>query len=870
MRLGRPGLRRWQVARSESALVPPMGTAEPGRDRRIPALAGAEHGLIDLLRRYSPREGWATLAILWGLVLVVGVTIQQAEWTDTPGMILIVLLSSLAGLALAKARWPWPVLIVLGLALGVVIVYWQASRLVQDETFIGSIRQTALRLNDWYQAAVSGGISTDLMPFSMALLGGGWLLGFFSTWFLFRRRYVWPALILGGLALFTHISFLPSERIASFFVFVALSMLLIVRMGFVHSRIGWGDAGTRFSAASAWVTMAAALVLSALVLAIAASIPLNVYVSKTVASVWTQARTPVSTLESGLSRLVTGIASKKNIHGRPFGDNLPFLGPINFNGEVVFMADTEYPSYWLSRTYSEYTPKGWVAGETKEVKVGPETVPPPQGDALKRTAVPQSLMVHFDSTSLLAGGNLEWLNREATIEVLSPKSFEIGMADPSGEADFPADVQALATELRTKLSSPLVSFVESEVAKLIPDDLVVTHIDYSQAGGKPQVDSVTLQRKESISPDVVSFEFNQQLIRGETYDMVSLVSTATNEDLRRAGRDYDASITDHYLQLPGDLPERVRELARRLTGTADTTLDKARAIETYLRGESFTYSQDIESPPTDSDGVDHFLFETRTGYSDYFASAMAVMLRSVGVPARLAAGYAPGEFDEASGLNAVRDSDSHAWVQVYFPEFGWIDFEPTPAWPDPYRQIGRPASGGQIVATADVPDQEAAEFQGFVFPAQLSAIGLGVEGGFEGEDRGIDVVRMIVLPIIAVIVALLVVVAALQALWNLALRGLALEQQIYAKMARLGGLAGVGRYDSQTPREYASSLAATLPGVAGEAALVATRYSAVTYGAPASSSVDDYPLRLAWKLIRGALVGRIARRLVPRGWGQSD
>ena len=857
------------MARSEGVLTPPAGTAATGHERGL-SLAGARHALIDLLSRYSPREGWATLAILWGLVLVVGVTIQQAEWTDTPGMVLIVLLSSLAGLALAKVRWPWPVLVVLGLALGVVIVYWQASRLVEDESFTGSIHQTALRLNDWYQAAVSGGISTDLMPFSMALLGGGWLLGFFSSWFLFRRRYVWPTLILGGLALFTHISFLPSERVASFFIFVALSMLLLVRMGFVHSQIGWRDTGTRYSAAWGWVTVAAALSLSAVVLAIAASIPLNVYVSKTVANVWTQARTPVASLESGLSRLVTGIASKKNIHGRPFGDNLPFLGPINFNGEVVFMADTEYPSYWLSRTYSEYTPKGWVAGETREVKVGPETVPPPQGDALKRTAVPQSLLLQFDGTSLLAGGNLEWLNREATIEVLTPKSFEISMADPGGEVDFPADVKALATELRTRLSSPVVSFVESEVAKLIPDDLVVTHIDYSQPGGKPRVDSVTLQRKESISPDVVSFEFDEQLISGETYDMVSLVSTATNEDLRRSGTEYDASITDHYLQLPGDLPERVRELAGRLTRTADTPLDKARAIETYLRGESFTYSQDIEAPPTDSDGVDHFLFETRTGYSDYFASSMAVMLRSVGIPARLAAGYAPGEFDEASGLNAVRDSDSHAWVQVYFPEFGWIDFEPTPAWPDPYRQIGRPARGGQIVDAAEAPDQEFAEFQGFVFPAQLSAIGLGVEGGFEGGDSGIDVMRVVVLPIIFVIVALLLVVAALQVLWNLAQRGLALEQQVYAKMARLGGLAGVGRSTSQTPREYASSLAAALPGVAGEAALVATRYSAVTYGGPASKSVDDLPLSLAWKRIRGALVVRIVRRLVPRRRTRSD
>ena len=817
-----------------------------------------------LLRHYSPSEGWATLAILWGLVLVVAVTIQQADWTETPGLILIVLTSSLAGLGLAKVRWPWPVLVALGLLLGAAVVYWQTSRLAADDTFTGSMRETAIRLNDWYQAAVSGGISTDLMPFSMALLGAGWLLGFVSSWFLFRRRYVWPTLILGGLALFTHISFLPNELVASFFVFVALSMLLLVRMGFVHSQARWRETGTRYSAVWGWASVGAALVLSAAVLAIAAAVPLNVYVSRTVANVWTQARTPVATLESGLGRLVTGIASKKNIHGRPFGDNLPFLGAINFNGDVVFMADTEYPSYWLSRTYSQYTPMGWLAGETTEVTVGPDSVPPPQADALKRTAVAQSLLVNFDSTSLLAGGSLEWLNRVATVEVLSPKTFEISMTDTSGDSEFPPDVQTLASELRTRLGSPVVSFVESEVARLIPDDLVVTHIGYSQPAGRPQVSSVTLQRKESTSPDVVSFAFDDDLIAGETYDMVSLVSTATTADLRRAGSEYDSTITDHYLQLPGELPARVGDLASRLTRTAPTPADKARAIEAYLRGDSFTYSQDIEAPPTDADGVDHFLFESRTGYSDYFASAMAVMLRSVGVPARLAAGYAPGEFDDATGLNAVRDSDSHAWVQVYFPEFGWIDFEPTPAWPHAQRQIGRPASVGQLAEPGEFPEQEPSDFLGFVFPAQLSAIGLGGEGGFDGEEAGIDAVRLIALPIIAVLVALLIAVALVQVLWNLSLRGLSQEQQTYAKMARVGGMAGVGRRASQTPMEYAHAIASALPAAGSDAAYVADRYAGSTYGPGSDAATEDDKLGAAWKRLRGQMAARIARRLVPR------
>jgi hypothetical protein len=370
----------------------------------------------------------------------------------------------------------------------------------------------------------------------------------------------------------------------------------------------------------------------------------------------------------------------------------------------------------------------------------------------------------------------------------------------------------------------------------------------------------------------VSFEFDQQLLESESYDMVSLVSTASDDDLRRAATDYGSSITDHYLQLPVDLPDRVGELAARLTQTADTPLDKARAIEAYLRGPSFVYSQDVDAPPTQADGVDHFLFESRTGYSDYFASSMAVMLRTVGVPARMAAGYAPGQFDAQSGRNAVRDSDSHGWVQVYFPDFGWIDFEPTPAWPDPSRQVGRPASsvgeGGATLVETPAPTQP----EGFQFPAEIGLTGLGLEGGFERGPESFDFLRLVVAPIIAVIIALLVVVAVLQVLWNLGVRGLVPEAQIYAKMSRLGAVAGVGRTSNQTPTEYAHTLGLALPALSDESGLVATSYSAVRYGthsglkkqgSPGEQDEQGEALKDAWKTIRRALLGRTLRRIVP-------
>lgn len=103
--------------------------------------------------------------------------------------------------------------------------------------------------------------------------------------------------------------------------------------------------------------------------------------------------------------------------------------------------------------------------------------------------------------------------------------------------------------------------------------------------------------------------------------------------------------------------------------------DKAEAIAGYLR--TLPYTTNVPAPAYDADGVDHFLFNLGAGYSDYFGSAMAVMLRAVGVPARMAVGYGMGELDKEGNV-IVRDRNSHGWTEVFFPGYGWVEFEPTP------------------------------------------------------------------------------------------------------------------------------------------------------------------------------------------------
>lgn len=164
-------------------------------------------------------------------------------------------------------------------------------------------------------------------------------------------------------------------------------------------------------------------------------------------------------------------------------------------------------------------------------------------------------------------------------------------------------------------------------------------------------------------------------LESATYVARSILPSVSETDLRSAGVEYPAWITSRYLQLPPELPQRVISLALDLTANASTPYDRALAIESYLR--DIPYSLDIPLPPPLTDVVDYYLFSLKEGYCDYAATAMVVLARAAGLPARLVMGYAPGSYDTFTAQYRVAESDAHSWAEVYFPGIGWIEFEPT-------------------------------------------------------------------------------------------------------------------------------------------------------------------------------------------------
>ncbi len=171
---------------------------------------------------------------------------------------------------------------------------------------------------------------------------------------------------------------------------------------------------------------------------------------------------------------------------------------------------------------------------------------------------------------------------------------------------------------------------------------------------------------------------------GNTYLAVSSMANASIEELQAAGVDYPDWVRQTYLELPSDLSPQVAELAKQATAGALTPFDQAVALEQFLR--TFPYNDQIPAPPAGVNAVNYFLFDVKQGYCDYYASSFAMMARTLGIPARVSAGYAQGEYTTEIDAYRVREYNGHSWPEVFFPGYGWVEFEPTASETEIVRQ----------------------------------------------------------------------------------------------------------------------------------------------------------------------------------------
>ncbi len=227
--------------------------------------------------------------------------------------------------------------------------------------------------------------------------------------------------------------------------------------------------------------------------------------------------------------------------------------------------------------------------------------------------------------------------------------------------------------------------------------------------------SITMVQTDLGGKEIVTVNADPYLRAYERYQVEASLSTVTVADLKAAGTDYPEWITERYLEVPSEITPRMRDLARQIAAGHETPYEIVEAVTSYLRN-NIAYTKTIPQVPQGREQLDWFLFDLRQGFCNFYASSEVMMLRSLGIPARLSVGYLSGERQGGQESNipgartvsfVVRQRDSHAWPEVYFPGIGWIEFEPTASERAIVRPLGTNTDPAQSVRETPVIDDAA-------------------------------------------------------------------------------------------------------------------------------------------------------------------
>ena len=336
-------------------------------------------------------------------------------------------------------------------------------------------------------------------------------------------------------------------------------------------------------------------------------------------------------------------------------------------------------------------------------------------------------------------------------------------------------------------------------------------------------------------------------------------SVASEADLRADAARYPEWVRP-YRSLPAGyrpprIEQRIHDLAVQVTAGARNPYDQAAAVEQFLR-DGFSYTLTPGLPPSGTDPEEYFLFTSKAGYCQYFATAMADMLRTLGVPVRLVSGYGPGAYDSQTNRFVVRASDAHIWPEVYFPSYGWITFEPTPD--GVYSPIERGGAGG-LSCTRDScsSDSGAALTAPAPPPTPRPRQEAAVPPGTGGPVRPPLLVLRSWTPVGAgVLLALvLIFIAASRFLRPQTVAG------VWQRARLLLQLAGVQPQLGETPIEFGNRVAHAFPEAAAGMRQLAGDFAVAAYAPQPLAALRKPAVLACWAALRPLLLRRVAGRL---------
>lgn len=877
------------------------------------------------MNRLALREGWSTFFLTSMVVLVSIWSIRQADWADGLQILNRIMVYGLvAGLVVSKQRripgWIANALAMLG---GAVVVLFQMTEYLDDR--LGTRREKLSWLADrggrWIDQIVGGQQTDDLYLFVLFVSLITLLLSYGSVWFVFRARWIWPALVFPGLLLFINLGY--SHRVPTglvvFYLFFAL--LLLVRFRMLERETTWRRQRIDYPGSVSWHAMWAATYLAMFILVFGWVFPGSVQ-SGRLHEAWLSVDGPWRAVEQRFNSWFTGLRGPggSGIGGfASFSDSFDLGGPLRLSDTPVVLVTGEASApYLAAHRYTLYTGRGWESDVTQDTTADgqPRAIPPQvelrageevevgEGARETRDRTEYTIRVERPRGSLVFSPET-FLSADVGVNLVVPwRTVERAPVDLTTDTPpaVPQELQRVVALLReydftppelleptptpevaieTPTVEPMVTSEPTVVVKPTPrpesSEIATERQALAERGitfeysVDPDTYRATLLTYSGAFPDVSEVEAvyaREGIASGETYEVSALETDARSAELRQsAAVDVPAAIRERYLALPDTVTDRTRTLAAEVTRDSGSPYDQAKAIESFLRN-TIEYTENVEFPPEDRDVVDFVLFDTRKGYCEYYASAFIVMARSVGLPTRMVTGFFPADRDQEAGGFLYRERNAHAWPEVYLAGYGWVPFEPTAA----RSTFNREPAAEPNAATGAI-DRESGGVGG-ILPDDSEFLrdqnDLPTGSGVGGVDRT-DPVTPLEWGIRAAIAALMLATLVLAFFWLRGLRGLSPTGQLYAKTVRGAGWGGIQVEPSMTPAELARTVAGSVPGSRGPASYLADLYVRETYGGRPVPQTDLLRGRQAWLRLRGLLVKHFFSRLAPwRGRRDDD
>ena len=813
--------------------------------------------LLAMLYVLRPPDGWIAAGLLALNMVIVVWSVEVADWAPTPSLAVAILLAVFTALVLTRVRMWAAALIPVGLLIGAGVIIWQLTASPPEELRISSTAELFARLWDWVLAARHEGISVDPLPFAVGLLIAAWLSGFLAGWVFFRYRNFWGVFALGSVGLLSNLTFLPENASVYLGIYIFTGLLLVGWVQSVRTRQRWDldrhvyDGHLGILTASDTILVAFVAILIAFLIPVGGQWgPANSFYNFT--------RSPLTHWEEDFNRLFAGLPARRPLPYRIWGDTMAFQGTINPTNTPVLQVNSAVPLYWKARSYPTYTHEGWLSEGTvlKEPGWRPDySVPSPEQE---RFNVTFEVIPKYDSRSLFGGGQTIGANRDIRIETFDSPRYVVDPNLGGAPDDLPPALQQVVAGVRSTVATDPYA-ADRDIASTMPGSFKLESVERDDDG---RVVNATVAEIVPEQPDVLAVRASGgNADSGDPYQLTASVSSAEPHDLRQVEQEYPTWVWIRYTQLPDNMPPRVAELAREITAEADTPYDKAKAVETWLK-TNLAYNLSIDPPPFGSDGVDHFLFESREGYSEYFGSAMTVLMRSVGIPARMTTGYTTGNLVDGSNLYLVSDRHSHGWVEVYFPGYGWISFEPTPG-----KEIPLAVPPEEQAAMAALRDGSEGSGE---LPCEIeedceeAGISLGTDNLPQPEGRATvlwNAARAATPWAIGLGGTLLILAAAGWMAWRLLLSTPKDASATYRRLRRLGRFASLAPAQHQTPHQWAATVTDAIPEQKLAVQRIVDAYTLRTYaGRLPGEPLNGNHVADAWHDVRIPLLWYALRR----------